>query len=76
MKMNKNKKGLARLNGKPLFKIRQLQCLLYLSFLLNIISILALLAVVKVVSFLLGIIVTFCFFVFIYCAIRFAQCYK
>lgn len=74
--MKHKKKGLAKLNARPLFKIRQLQCLLYLSFLLNMIFLASLLSIVKLLPFLLGFFLTLCVFVMVACVVRFVYGYK
>lgn len=72
----KHKKGLCNLNKKPLFKIRQLQAIAYLSMLLNIILILCLFSIVKIVPFLIGFTVTWLVFMMVYCVIKFIYGYE
>lgn len=74
--MKQNKKGLANLHSRPLFKIRQLQCLLYLSFLLNMVFLACLVSIVKLLPFLLGFFLTLCVFVMVACVVRFVDGYK
>lgn len=74
--MKHKKKGLATLNARPLFKIRQLQAIAYLSMLLNIILILCLLSIVKIIPFLIGFTVTWLVFVMVYCVIKFIYGYE
>lgn len=74
--MKHKKKGLATLHSRPLFKIRQLQCLLYLSFLLNMIFLASLLSIVKLLPFLIGFFLTLCGFVMVACVVRFVYGHK